>query len=71
MTIEQAQQIHNDIKNIPMDWQIISRYTKNKLKKMMDDISEAIYIFDIHGMKKEADQLAQREYIFVDAYMTK
>ena len=71
MTIEQALEIHSIVTNIQQDWKVVTTMSKNKLKSLMDNIGEAVYTFDMNGMISHADELAEREYLIVDAYFAK
>ncbi len=69
MTLETAQKILDTVKSTPQDWQKINSIPQANIQNMMNDIGEAVYVFDMAGLKDEADELAQYEQIWIDAYM--
>lgn len=71
MNQKQALKVLEIVKKTPMDWRVISSYPKSYIKKMVDDIGEAMYVLDKAGKTKQADILASKEYIWLDVLMTK
>jgi len=70
LSVAQAKQVLNTVLEIPQDWKIIKTLSKAKIKQIIDDIGEAMYVLDMAGLKQEADQLANLEGIYLDAYLS-